>query len=64
MKMQRDMHKKNIYELNSELLSLLREKFNLKMQSNNRELRKPHLLKQVRRNIARINTLLKQHGKS
>ncbi|MFP3014247.1 MAG: 50S ribosomal protein L29 [Arsenophonus sp.] len=54
----KDLRKKNVKELNDELLNLLREQFNLNMKSTNGQLKQNHLLKQLRRNIARIKTLL------
>lgn len=49
---------KNSEELNIELLNLLRERFNLRMQAAAGQLIQNHLLKQVRRDIARVKTLL------
>lgn len=54
----KDIRKKNVKELNIELLSLFREQFNLRMQAKNSKFKKYHLLRIVRRNIARIKTLL------
>ncbi|WP_343128539.1 50S ribosomal protein L29 [Buchnera aphidicola (Kurisakia onigurumii)] len=56
------MKKKNInnsLDLKSQLSNFLREKFNLRMQLSSGKLKKTHLIKIVRRNIARVNTLLK-----
>ncbi|QCO71056.1 50S ribosomal protein L29 [Buchnera aphidicola] len=52
--------KKNLYK---ELLQLLREQFNLRMQSVSGKLKQPHLLRKVRRNIAQVKTLLHQKEK-
>ncbi|PPI87869.1 50S ribosomal protein L29 [Candidatus Pantoea edessiphila] len=52
------LRKKNIKELNTELFSLLREEFNLRMQAASGQLQQTSLLKQVRRNIARVKTLM------
>ncbi|PPI86496.1 50S ribosomal protein L29 [Candidatus Pantoea edessiphila] len=52
------LRKKNIKELNTELFSLLREEFNLRMQASSGQLQQTHLLKKVRRNIARVKTLM------
>ncbi|WWO99313.1 MAG: 50S ribosomal protein L29 [Candidatus Dasytiphilus stammeri] len=54
-----ELSKKNSQELNLELLNLQREKFNLRIQLRNRQLRQTHLIKKVRRNIARVKSLLK-----
>lgn len=50
--------KKNIKDLNIELLQLFREQFNLRMQSVSGKLKQPHLLKKVRKHIAQVKTLL------
>ncbi len=47
-------------ELNTELTALQREQFNLRMQATTGQLKQSHLLKLVRRNIARVKTVLKQ----
>jgi large subunit ribosomal protein L29 len=56
----KELREKSVEELNKELLDLLREQFNLRMQNATGQLGKPHLLKVVRKNIARVNTLLKE----
>jgi len=55
-----ELREKNIDELNSEKLELLREQFNLRMQKGTGQLTQSHLLKDVRRNIARINTVINE----
>jgi len=50
--------KKNIEELNIKLYNLFHKKFNLIMQLKSRQLQKSHLLKIIRRDIARVKTLL------
>ncbi|QJC30878.1 50S ribosomal protein L29 [Enterobacteriaceae endosymbiont of Macroplea appendiculata] len=50
----------NIPELQKELLALFKEQFNLKIQLQSGQLKQTHLLKKVRRNIARIKTILLQ----
>ncbi|QCI25134.1 50S ribosomal protein L29 [Buchnera aphidicola (Rhopalosiphum padi)] len=52
------LRKKNHQDLNVELLQLLREQFNLRMQSASGKLKQPHLLRKVRRNIAQVKMLL------
>ncbi len=49
---------KSVEELNAELLGLLREQFNLRMQAATGQLAQTHLLKSVRRDIARVKTIL------
>lgn len=55
-----ELREKNIADLNKELIELLREQFNLRMQKGTGQLAQPHQLKQVRRNIARVKTVLNQ----
>ena len=47
-------------ELKAEMLSIYKEQFNLQMQKSSGQLTKPHLLRNARRNIARIKTILAQ----
>lgn len=49
-----------VSSLKDELLSLLREQFNLRMQKGSGAAVKPHLFKQVRRQIARVKTRMHQ----
>lgn len=51
-------------ELNEELLNLRKEQFNLRMQQGAGEMSKPHLFKVVRRDIARIKTILTEKQNS
>ncbi len=53
-----ELRQKNPEELNSLLLDLSREQFNLRMQKGSGQLSKPSQMKQVRREIARIKTVL------
>ena len=53
-----DLREKSVEELNAELLNLLREQFNLRMQAATGQLQQPHTLKAVRRDIARVKTVL------
>ncbi|CAM5188212.1 50S ribosomal protein L29 [Alishewanella longhuensis] len=55
-----ELKAKSVEELNAELLGLLREQFNLRMQAATGQLAQSHLLKQVRRDIARVKTILTQ----
>lgn len=55
-----DLRNKTEAELKKELLELLKEQFNFRMQKGMGEVPRPHLYKQVRRNIARIKTLLRE----
>ncbi|HEX4912278.1 MAG TPA: 50S ribosomal protein L29 [Permianibacter sp.] len=56
----KELLNKSEAELNTELSSLLREQFNLRMQATTGHLKQPHLLQVNRRNIARVKTVLKQ----
>ena len=53
-----DLREKSVEELNAELLNLLREQFNLRMQAATGQLQQTHTLKAVRRDIARVKTVL------
>ncbi len=52
--------KKSAQQLNEQLLGLLRDKFNLRMQKATGQLGQSHLLSQVKRDIARVKTVLNQ----
>ena len=53
-----ELREKSVEELNAELVNLLREQFNLRMQHSTGQLDKTHQLKVVRRSIARVKTIL------
>ena len=53
-----DIRKKTPEELQALLLDLNREKFNLRMQQGSGQLNKPSQMKSVRREIARVKTIL------
>jgi large subunit ribosomal protein L29 len=55
-----ELRDKSVEDLNKELLSLTREKFNLRMQKGSGQLSRPHQMKAVRRSIARVKTILKE----
>jgi large subunit ribosomal protein L29 len=60
-----ELRKKSETEIKAELAELHREQFNLQMQKATNQLNKSHLLRAVRRNIARVKTVLhEQKGKS
>jgi len=50
-------------ELRSELRELLQEQFNLRMQKGTGQLAQPHALRKVRRDIARVKTVLSEKSK-
>ena len=47
-------------ELNQQLLSLRQEQFKLRMAKATGQLGQSHLLKQIKRDIARVKTVLQQ----
>ncbi len=47
-------------ELRDTLHDLLKEQFNLRMQRGTGQFSRPHLMKDVRRNIARVKTVMNQ----
>lgn len=56
--MKNDYKQKSKVELNEILLSLLQEQFQLRMQRGMTEMPRTHLFSKVRKNIARVKTLL------
>lgn len=56
----KELRAKSPKELNDELLALRKEQFSLRMQQATGQLTKSHLLKQVKRNIARVKTVQSQ----
>ncbi|WP_286240366.1 50S ribosomal protein L29 [Neptuniibacter halophilus] len=55
-----ELREKSVDELQQELLGLLKEQFNLRMQKTTGQLAQTHLLGQVRRDIARVKTVLNE----
>ncbi len=55
---------KSVEELNAELLELRKEQFNLRMQKATNQTNQSHTLKNVRRDIARVKTVLNQKASS
>lgn len=53
-----ELREKNASDLNEELLELCREQFNLRMQKANENLANPARFRALRRDIARIKTVL------
>jgi large subunit ribosomal protein L29 len=51
-------------ELNRELQSLLRAQFNLRMQKATQQLNNTSQIRKVRRDIARVRTILNQKAKA
>lgn len=55
-----ELREKSVEELEKELLVQLESQFKLRMQKNTGQLNQTHLLRETRRNIARIKTVLRQ----
>ena len=55
-----ELRSKTPAELQETLVGLAKEQFGLRMQMSIGQLTQPHLLKQVRRDIARVKTLISQ----
>jgi large subunit ribosomal protein L29 len=53
-----DLRKKNKEELSIMLIDLSRERFNLRMQKATGQLSRPDQVKKVRRDLARIQTII------
>lgn len=56
----KDLRAKNPDELKGELVELRKEQFNLRMQNATGQLGNPARFRQVRKEIARINTVLNE----
>lgn len=55
-----ELRGKSQAELREALHGLLKEQFNLRMQRGTGQFSRPHLMKDVRRNIARVKTVMNQ----
>jgi large subunit ribosomal protein L29 len=60
MKRAQELRGKSADELNDELLSLRKEQFNLRFQKATGQLNNTSRVRAVRRDVARIKTLLRQ----
>jgi large subunit ribosomal protein L29 len=58
-----ELREKDLDKLQDELLALRREQFNLRMQDGIGQLKRHTQLKAVRRDIARIKTVMHEKGK-
>jgi len=52
------LQEKSVEDLQKELLTLKEDQFKLRMQAGSGQLGQTHLLKQTRRDIARVKTVL------
>ncbi|MES1925897.1 50S ribosomal protein L29 [Salinisphaera sp. T31B1] len=59
----KELREKSPEELNKELLALRREQFNLRMQQATGQLTQTHQFGAIRRDIARIKTVLRDAAK-
>ena len=57
-----ELREKSAQQLNEQLLELLRDQFNLRMQKATGQLGQSHLLSLVKRDIARVKTVLSQQA--
>ena len=55
-----DLRAKSVDELQAEVLRLQKEHFALRMQRASGQLGQSHLLKEVRRDLARVKTIMKE----
>ena len=55
-----ELKEKSVAELQSQLEELLSDQFKLRMQKSTGQLGQTHLIKETRRNIARVRTVLAQ----
>ena len=59
-----ELRKKSADELQLELDGLLREQFNLRMQRGTGQLSRPDQVNKVRRDIARVKTILNEKARA
>ncbi len=59
-----ELREKSAEELNGELTALLREQFNLRMQKGIGQMTQSHRFKEIRRDVARIQTVLGEKAAS
>ncbi|OGT96425.1 MAG: 50S ribosomal protein L29 [Gammaproteobacteria bacterium RIFOXYB2_FULL_38_6] len=55
-----ELRKKSVSELQQNLLDLLKQQFKLRMQKGTEQMAKTHVFAQVRHDIARIKTILRE----
>ena len=59
-----DVRKKSVSELNEELVAAKKELFNLRFQNATNQLENTSRIKEVRKNIARIQTVMTEMAKA
>lgn len=57
----KELRTKNPVELNEKLAELLKNQFDLRMAKGNGQLTKGHVLREARRDIAKVKTIIKQN---
>ena len=62
MKQTSELRSMSVDELNNELLFLRKTQFNHRLKKASGSLDKPHLVKQVRRTIAKVKTIMTEKG--
>lgn len=55
-----ELRSKTVGELKGEMLAILKEQFNLRIQRGVGQTPQTHLFRNIRRDIARINTILRE----
>lgn len=58
------LREKTVADLKQELEGLLREQFNLRMQKGTGQLSRPDQVQKVRRNIARVKTIMSEKARA
>lgn len=58
-----ELRKKSVNELVNELENLRREQFNLRMQNKTGQAPKPHKIREVKKKIAQVKTLMLENEK-
>ena len=60
----KDLKGKSVAELNEELVAAIKELFNLRFQNATNQLENTSRIKEVRKNIARIQTVITEASKA
>jgi large subunit ribosomal protein L29 len=60
----KELRGKSAEDLEKELMELSREAFNLRMQKGTGQLSRPNQVKDVRRNIARVKTVMNERRRA
>ena len=58
-----ELREKSVEELQQEVENLVKEQFNYRMQQSTGQMGQPHLFKQVKKDIARVKTVLNEKRK-